>query len=249
MKIFGLLLTFLAGIFFLIGGVISLKFKNKELFNRFSLALALIIMVALIISDLVPEALELLEDVSLLKKVVIIGLFVFLGFGVLAILDKFIPDHHHEHHDNEKNIEEHLSHNSHVGLLTIISLILHNMIEGLAIMGIASKNINVGIFLSLSVALHNIPLGAHIFSEVNYQKHKFLFLALVLSSLLGGLIFLIFGTLSEISLAIITLITLGMILYIALMELLPEVISNIRYNETIWGIMFGLVVLILLLFI
>lgn len=248
-KLFGIILTLVSGIFFLIGGLIFLKIKNKEKLESFSVAVALIIMVNLIFIDIGPEIIELLEDTSKVKSAILVLFFSILGFILLKVLDFFIPDHHHEHHDNEKNHKEHISHIHHIGTLTIISLIIHNILEGFAIFGLTTNNLKIGIFASISVALHNIPLGTHIFSSIDIKHNKMLILCLTLSSLVGGLIFLIIGDLSAILLASITSIALGMIVYIALLELLPEVISNIKKKETILGLILGVLLLVISLFI
>lgn len=183
-------------------------------------------MLSLVLFDLFPENLELLEEYSTISKTIIIGLFIIVGLLILKILDIFIPDHHHEHHDNEKNKKEHISHIHHIEKLTVVSLILHNIIEGFAIFGMANNSLKIGLLTSISVALHNIPLGTHIFSSLDIKNNKLLILNLTLSSLFGGLIFLIIGEISNLILAIITSITLGMILYISIWELLPELLVN-----------------------
>ena len=106
-KYMGLILTLIAGLFFLVGGLISLKVKNKDKLNHFSIALALIIILNLLIMDLIPEIFELLESYELGFKILLIVIFTILGILILKILDFFIPDHHHDHHDNEKNKKEH----------------------------------------------------------------------------------------------------------------------------------------------
>lgn len=242
-KIYGVLLTLIAGVFFLIGGLISKRFKNKEALNHFSIALAFIIMLNLIFTDLIPETLELLEDYKTSSRIIMIIAFIILGILLLKILDFFIPDHHHEHHDNEKNIKEHLSHEKHIGTLTVISLILHNILEGFAIFGMSLNDFKLGIMICISVALHNIPLGTHIFSSLSVEKNKGLIGILTLSSLIGGIIFLIVGEISNLVLAIITCITLGMLIYIEIFELLPEMLHGIKKKETKLGIIIGLIIL------
>ncbi|MDE5539391.1 MAG: ZIP family metal transporter [Bacilli bacterium] len=242
-KFGGLILALVAGLFFLIGGLISLKVKNKNKLNHFSIALALVVMLGIIIGDLGPEIFELLEDITGLKKFLIIVGSVIVGIIVVKVLDLFIPDHHHEHHDNEKNVQEHESHVHHIGTLTIISLILHNILEGLAICGIASNDFKIGILMSISVALHNVPLGTHIFSSLDLRTNKLLLGSLTLSSLVGGFIFLLFGSISNLIIAIVTGITLGMLIYIAVFELLPEMWHNRNNKETIYGIIAGIIIL------
>ena len=76
---YGLILTLIAGLFFLIGGLISLKIKNKEKLHIFSIALAFIIIINLLVMDLIPEILELLESYDLSFKILIIAIFGILG--------------------------------------------------------------------------------------------------------------------------------------------------------------------------
>ena len=140
----GLILTLIAGLFFLVGGLISLKVKNKDKLNHFSIALALVIILNLLVMDLIPEIFELLENYELEFKILLIVIFATLGILILKILDFFIPDHHHEHHDNEIDKKEHVSHMRHIGTLTLISLILHNLLEGFAIAGNAANNTEMG---------------------------------------------------------------------------------------------------------
>ena len=242
-KLYSVILTLIAGLFFLLGGLISKKFKNKEVLNHFSIALAFIIMLNLIFTDLIPESLELLEAYKTSSRIFMIISFIILGILILKILDFFIPDHHHEHHEEEKNIKEHISHEKHIGTLTVISLILHNVLEGFAIFGLSLNDFKLGIMICISVALHNIPLGTHIFSSLSLNKNKGLISILTLSSLIGGITFLIVGEISNLLLAIITCITLGMLIYIEIFELLPEMIHSIKKKETIIGLIVGLIIL------
>lgn len=242
-KLYSVILTLIAGLFFLLGGLISKKFKNKEVLNHFSIALAFIIMLNLIFTDLIPESLELLEAYKTSSRIFMIISFIILGILILKILDFFIPDHHHEHHEEEKNIKEHISHEKHIGTLTVISLILHNVLEGFAIFGLSLNDFKLGLMICISVALHNIPLGTHIFSSLSLNKNKGLISILTLSSLIGGIIFLIVGEISNLLLAIITCITLGMLIYIEIFELLPEMLHSIKKKETIIGLIVGLIIL------
>lgn len=246
---FGLILTLIAGLFFLIGGLISLKVKNKDKLNAFSIALALVIIINLLAMDLTPEILELLEDYDFSFKIMIILIFGLLGIFLLKILDFFIPDHHHEHHDNEIDKKEHISHIKHIGTLTLISLILHNLLEGFAIAGMSLNDYKIGLMVCISVALHNIPLGTTIFSSIDIRKNKLLVTILTLSSFIGGLIFFIIGDISTLVLAIISIITLGMLIYISLMELLPELLVNRKKKETIIGLLTGVIIIVISMFI
>ena len=244
-RYYGLVLTLIAGLFFLIGGLISLKVKNKDKLNAFSIALAFIIIINLLIMDLFPEIFELLENYDLSFNILVILVFGALGILILKIIDFFIPDHHHEHHDDEIDKKEHISHIKHIGTLTLISLILHNLLEGFAIAGMTLNNLEIGLMICFSVALHNIPLGTTIFSSLDIHKNKLLVTILTLSSFIGGLIFLLIGNISNLVLAVISIITLGMLIYISLFELLPELWQNKKKKESIMGLVTGIIIIII----
>ena len=237
--IFSLLLTVIVGLFFLIGGLISLKVKNKNKLNTFSCALALVVILGLIFGDLIPEI-----SANLSNKWHIL-IFIVLGFLMFCVLDKFIPNHHHEHHEKNDNKKEHLNHNEHIGKLTIISLIFHNVLEGLAITGLSVKDFKTGLLITLGVALHNVPLGTHIFSSIDLGKNKILIFLLAISSLTGGLIYLILGSINTLVIGVITAITLGMLFYIAIKELLPEVITHYKEKEGYYGLLLGMILIII----
>lgn len=246
---YGILLTLLAGLFFLLGGFLSLKAKNKEKFNQFSIGLAFIIILGLLFFDLIPEVFELFEGYRMASKVGYSILFIIIGLLSLKILDLFIPDHHHDHHEINDNKKEHVSHMKHIGLLTLISLSLHNILEGFAIVGVVVHSIKAGVFASFGIALHNVALGTTIFSSMNVKENKGYLVILTLSSLFGGLLYLCVGEISNFILASITLITLGMLLYIALFELLGEVIHHIKNKPTIYGMVIGIILIGLSFFI
>ena len=245
-----LLITLGLGIFIIVGALITFLSKNNKNFVYFSISLAFAVMVMLMFVDLIPEV----KEIFISELGFGLGIFIALigivgGIIILKVLDFFIPDHHHDHHDNEKNKKEHISHMRHIGTLTLISLILHNLLEGFAIAGNTANNMDLGFMICLSVALHNIPLGTTIFSSLDIKKNKLLVLSLTLSSLLGGLIFLIIGNISLLALAIISIITMGMLMYIAILELLPELWQNITKKETIIGLFTGLIIIIIAMFI
>ncbi|MCM1052812.1 MAG: ZIP family metal transporter [Ruminococcus sp.] len=245
-KITGLILTIIVGLFFPIGGLISSKVKNKSKLNNFSIAIAFIIMLSLIFLDLGPESYDLLIGrYSVFRALSIVIISALIGFFILRLLDLFIP--HHDHHD--KNVKEHNNHIKHISTLTIISLTLHNIIEGFAICGLGNNNLKVGILTCLSVALHNIPLGTQIFSSLKFKDNKVSFIILVISSLIGGLIFTFVGNVNNVLLAIITGIALGMLLFIALIELLPELLDNLKQKETKIGLLVGVILIIISAFI
>ena len=150
MNVIGLVLTLVLGFFIIIGAFLMHIFENKERFLVISLSMAFGVMASLIFLELLPESFEIFnEKYSSIISIAMILIFSIIGFLILKILDKFIPDHED---DDEANL-------IHVGIVSSIAIILHNIIEGMAIYNTFNTSINLGILLSIGVGLHNIPLG------------------------------------------------------------------------------------------
>jgi len=236
----GLLLTILTGLFFLIG-IISLK-NNKQIekTSNFTISLAFIVMLGLLTFDLLPELLET-------KNLWLIIPF-FIGFFILIVLDKLIPHHHHEHNDEKCDKVDHELHLNHIGIVTIIALAIHNLIEGLTLYSVTLNSIKSGILMMLSISLHNIPLGFQIGNSLKNKKYsKLLIFTLCISSLLGALIIIAFGSLDELIINILLSLTFGMLLYILIFELFREIKSSFKKKETIYGIIVGMMILLITL--
>ena len=233
-----LLLTLLSGLFFLIGVIVYRFVKHKKELTIGAMACALIVILGLICFDLVPELLEI-------KKWYLI-LCVVIGLLFLLLIDKLIPHHHHEHKENDEATKEHQGHLEHIGFITILALILHNMVESMALYSVASNNLTSGTLMCLGIGLHNLPFGFQIASNTKSRSKTVATILLVLSGLIGGLIVYAFGNISEFVTGIIIALTLGMLLYILIFELLKEVWSNIKKKSTICGIIIGITILMLI---
>ena len=176
----------------------------------------------------------------------IIIYFVIIGLFLLILIDKLVPHHEHNHHENDEEKEDHKNHIEHISTITIIALLLHNIIEGMALYGVATTDLKSGILMLTGIGLHNLPFGFQISATKKNNKNKMLITLLVLSGGIGGLLFLIFGNLSPILEGIIIALTLGMLLHILFFELLKEVYEEIHKKETIYGIIIGIILLVVI---
>lgn len=240
-NIIGLILTLIVGLSFLLGYLIVKTFSNKIKLLNITMGIAATVLIGIILFDLIPEAYELLAEFKN-KTLLILG-FALLGFFFLWILDKKIP--HHDDHNN-KNDQKHLYH---IGIITAISLTLHNFIEGSAIYSVTLTDIKTGCLMAIGVVLHNIPLGMVIVPSLSKsnKKAKNIFLVfLILSSFLGGLsLFVIGNNISNIILGSLISITLGMTIYIVFMELIKEIFEEKAKKDSILGVIIGIVLIIL----
>ena len=227
------LVTILSGVSFLIGYIITMLLNNNKKLITFSLGFSFIVIFGLIIFDLLPECLELVSN----KFTILI--FALIGIIMLKLLDFFIPDH-----DHDSNKKDHMEH---IGLISFVALFIHNVIESTAIYTTSLTTLSMGIIMAIGVSFHNIPLGIQISSMIKNKKEKLLLITgLTFSSLVGIIVLnLLKITLSDGVLCVLISITLGMLIYISLFELLCEVKENIKKKELQLGIFSGIVLVII----
>lgn len=246
-----LLLTILVSIFFLIGIILPSLFKNKQKLILFTTSLTFVVMLFLLFFDLLPEVIEIFAPFSV-KNIFLISIFTLLGFIILKLLDFFIPEHHHEHHELDDDIEEHNAHLYHIGFITSLSLILHNIIEGISIYITGLTDLKSGFLMALIVGCHNLPLGVEISigldskKENNLMKRTMQFLV-VFSSFLGAFILFLLGKeLHPLFEGILLSMTMGMLLHISFGELFMEIKTNRKKKEIKLGLLFGILLTIVL---
>ncbi len=243
----GLLTTLLLGLFILVGALIAFLIKKKDKVTDFSIGLALGVIVTLIITDLLVEIYEHLT----IKNIFLAFIFTIVGYLILSLLDILIPDHDEGIHNNLNSIEakENLIH---IGVITSLALALHNIIEGMAVYLTIITNTNLGLAVTLGVGFHNIPLGMVIASALyqsNTNKYKIAvnLILVSLSTFVGGLILFFFNIsqISPIILGILLSITLGMLLFIVISELIPRIRESKNKKNVYMGILLGITILLI----
>ena len=157
--------------------------------------------------------------------------------------------YHHDHHQNKDNITEHNGNMYHIGLITSMALIVHNIIEGGSIYLNSVIDIKTGILIALGVGLHNIPLGVEICTTLNLSKQNFskkiLPISLIsLSTSLGALLIILININNNILFVTYLIgITIGMLGYLILFELLKEIKQNYKNKYTIIGLLTGIIII------
>ena len=247
----GLLVTLVLGLFVLLGAGIVFLTKNNDKFIQFSISLAFGVILMLIFADLLPEAYETIGSGNLIYNVFYIIIGASIGFLLLKILDYFVPDHEDNpstHLDDDRNLK-------HIGLVASIALVIHNIVEGMAIYLLVTSDIKAGLLACIGVGLHNIPLGmviASTFYKANHSKRNtiFIILGISLSTFVGGLFVFLFHLSNIIRLleSISLVITIGMLFYILIMELLPKILYHQDRKITVLGIALGIFMLVITLF-
>lgn len=229
-----ILITIISGLSFFIGYLITVLVKNKKKLIIFSVSFSFSIIVGLILFDLLPECFELLTNNWLILISALIGI------SLLKLLDIFIPDH--DHNDSEKK-----NHMEHIGLISALALFLHNIIEGTAIYTTSLTNVKLGLIMAIGVSFHNIPLGIQVSSLIKNKTEKIILMSLLVLSSVVGIVFInIFKiTLNDAVLGVLISVTLGMLIYIAFFELYCEVKESVKEKETVYGLLFGVFIIVL----
>ena len=185
-EILGVFITLLLGVFVLIGAMVALLVSRKGQVIDFSLGLAFSVIIMLIVLDLVPEVIEHLG----IKYIWLFLIFTSLGYGLLRLLDHFIPDHHEHDKMSKREANDNLAH---IGIVSSIALIIHNIVEGMAVYSTVLGDVRTGLMLAIGIGFHNLPLGMVItttFYQGNQKPWK-VWLSLggvALSTMLGGIL-------------------------------------------------------------
>lgn len=175
---------------------------------------------------LIPESLESGSD----------GIFVMviIGFLLFFLMEKILWRHCHEN-----RCEIHT-----FAYLNLVGDAVHNLIDGLIIAAAFVTNIPLGIATMIAVAAHEIPQEIGDFGVLVYggfKKKKALFLNLVtaLTALIGGLLGYFLSSYVENALSILLPLAAGGFIYIASVDLLPEIHKETdRWKTTLSTILF-----------
>lgn|SRR5574344_305642 len=225
MEIIGpLLLSFVAGMSTLLGSIfIFFKIKKINELIVYSLSLSFVIMILVSIFDLLPESVINLTTYYSPVIGIILGTISFvLGYTTIIIL-------------NDKITQKSSSNLRRIGLISIISIILHNFPEGIAVFMSAYSNINIGLKLFIAIILHNIPEGIIISVPLYYSgmsRGKVLKYTLLsgLSEPVGAILgyIILKDIMNIIVLSLILIYVAGLMISLCMNDILKEII---KYNN------------------
>lgn len=238
-----LFITLIAGLFFMVGALLAYFGKNKKGLVDFSIGLSFSVMALLLTFHIVPEAMEMLED----RSPIFMYVFIVMGIVMLKLIDMLVP-----HHDHESEKKTHHRHLKHIGIISSLALVVHNVIEGIAIYNVALNDTKAGVLMAIAVGLHNIPFGVEITAMLNETKkgNKQVLLNIILltfSTVLGALLMMLFNSVSNFVLGCLMSLTIGMIMYLLLFELLVELGASKNRKHSSAGLIVGIVFMIILM--
>lgn len=242
-----LLFSFLAGAATSVGGLLAFVVK-KDNFAALAIGLGFSAGVMIYVSfmEMMPQAQSTLSALygPSLGAWICTGVF-FIGVALAWLIDRFMPSHH-VHCD----ALEHKNKLKHVGLFTALTLAIHNFPEGLATFMASMEDITLGVSIAVAVAVHNIPEGIAVALPVYHatgSKQKafwystFSGLAEPVGAVLGFLIFR--AVLHEAAFGVMFAAVAGIMVYIALDELLPTAHEYGHGHAVIGGVIGGMAVM------
>jgi len=257
--LFALGLTVLAGLSTGIGSLIG--FLSKEFSPRFlsgSLGFSAGVMIYVSLVEIFAKAKSsLVLNFGDKNGYLITIISFFAGIAVIAVIDKMIPSFENPHEiGNIKDI--HIKDDPklmRMGLFSALAIAIHNFPEGLATFMSALSDPTLGISIAVAIAIHNIPEGVAVSVPIFYatKSRKKAFALSFLSGLaepVGALLgyFLLKSIFNDTASGVIFAGVAGIMVYISLDELLPTAEEYGEHHIAIGGLMAGMFVMAVSLF-
>lgn len=236
-----LLISTIAGMSTLLGGIVILFNIKEEKINKFisfCLSFSIAIMIGISISDLIPTSFfNIMLNYNKLLSILVILISFILGVSAILFINKLM--------NNDDSLYK-------LGILSMFALMLHNFPEGIATFIGSIQDTELGIKLSIAIMLHNIPEGISIAVPIFYStgsKKKALFNTFLsgIAEPLGAFLAFIFlkNYVSELMISIVLLFVAGIMITLAINEMLPKALSY-KENKYIYiGLFFGIILILI----
>jgi zinc transporter, ZIP family len=245
-----LLVTTAAGLATGIGGALVLftRRPNPRLLS-FGLAFAAGAMVYVSLAEILPKATTAFSSLHGARYGLALSTAAFLaGLLLMAIIDRLIPNPHQSLDKQAPGFtEDSAAYLRKAGLMTAVAITAHNLPEGMATFFATLQSPALGLPLALAIAVHNIPEGIAIAIPV-YAATRSRRIALGISVGAGmaeplGALFgyaLVGGQLSANTYGGAFGLIAGIMVFLALDELLPTAKRHAVGHETVHGLVGGM---------
>jgi ZIP family zinc transporter len=223
-----------------LGSLIGIIKRPTDKFMYNMLAFAGGAMLAISFLELIPESIHLSSI-----RISVSGIL--FGSVLMFSIDKIIPHIHPElcQQEQGKNLKK-------TALYLIVGIFLHNFPEGMAIaIGVVSGT-KVSLVVALAIAIHNIPEGictsAPYFKVTKKRLRSFLVSSSTAIPILMGFLFAsqLYQYISNNFIGFIVAVTAGLMIYITGDEIIPASCCKTTDHQTIFSLILGVLVVILL---
>lgn len=236
-----LLLSFLAGIFTVVGSLITFFIRDfKKSYLQFFLGLSGGVMIYVSFVELLPSS---IKTIGAFKA----NIAFFGGIVLVMLMDFFVP---HEYIEERIKTDTHDRKLMAAGIFTALGVGIHNFPEGLAVFMSALVNIKLGVALAIAIALHNIPEGIAVAMPIFYatKSRRKAFWYSFLSgfaepagAVIAVLVLMPFLNTSVLSFSLA--FVAGIMVFISFDELLPLSCQSEGYHISILGVILGMAVM------
>lgn len=239
-------LSLLGGVLGLVGGLAFLYSKRwSSLLEKNAVPYAAGVVITVSLLGLIPEAVELLGDVSFM---VVLASF----FGAYFFEQLLLSIHHHGGAHTHHHHTAHAHTNQAAVLLVILGDSIHNFIDGVAIGASFLINPGLGLVTAFSTFLHEVPHEIGDFGvllKAGWQKKN-----IILANLLSAIITVV-GTFSVLFFAedtqllgTLMAVSAGIFLYLGAIDFLPQVsVSKSNKYATLVPLLLGIVTMLITL--
>ena len=232
-----------------LGSLITAIFggKSDKLISIF-LAFAGGVMLSIVFCDLIPEAVEH-SNIFITLGGVVVGILVIMALNIvvdnLSKSGKLHGSFAEFFHEDEVLKKRNSMLRS--GWIMLFAIALHNIPEGLAMGAAGFHDITLGLTIAIIIALHNIPEGMAISAPLiagGLSKIKVIGLTILVGSttILGSILGILIGGVSDYALSISFALAGGAMLYVVFSEMLPHCIVNTKDRIPSYFVLIGIVV-------
>ena len=245
-SIYAFILSLLAGLSTLLGFIpLLFDLKNEKIIILKALAFASGVMIFVSFLDLIPESYSLLKSIfTKFPALLFLLIFICLGIIISMLIDEFLPKNKKKVINNKKLY--------HLGIVSMLAIIIHNIPEGIATFLSSSTNQNLGLSLAIAISFHNIPEGISIaipiyFSTRSRSKAFLYTLISGLSEPFGAILayFFLANIINNLIMSIILAIIAGIMIHISIYELLQESLSYKKGKLTIIFLLAGFIFMLI----
>lgn len=224
----------------IIGAAIGVIKKPSDNFVYNMLSFSAGIMLSVSFLELIPESIKF-------SSVWICIAGIIIGTVIMYIIDKLIPHIHPGicSQEHGRNLNK-------TATFLILGMFMHNFPEGMAIAVGSVSQFKFSLTIALAIAIHDIPEGistASTYYHCTKQRLKSFLVSSVtaIPTLLGFIIAsILYKNISDEVIGLIIAATAGLMIYICGDELIPASAINSKNHSTIFSLMAGVLVVLIL---
>ncbi len=159
--------------------------------------------------------------------------------------------HDHAHVHDYAHVHDHApspANAVHIGIISAVAIILHNIIEGMAVYSVALSAPADGALYAFAIALHNIPVGMLLFSTLEKSRpttRRVAVAAVTFSTFAGGVAMAALShAVPEEVMVFFVAAAAGMICYILVMELAGRLVRSRPVWVSVAGCVAGFLIVV-----